>query len=855
MVVQKGSGGASAKAQQNPLGQNLNYEQISQDPLKHVVTFIEKKIRNLDKRKAKLDGYRKMVENGQPLDPDQTAAASKYDEVIGSLEFAKDLVKSFEIVTTEVMKQQRKTTRREQIAREEADNNRVCFVMRAARIMELLHDNELMKEDFLNGTNGACVVSKLELEQLVSFYELFVMKSYDAGANVIEDGNSAGNHMYEIAEGRSKDIVGTTYKELRNIIDRITDSKYFEELPDTVKVQEIHKTPEKNEVESITSESSVEEDDKLEKEEEEEQADGMQPTNASEPDALSPHSSEALSSPSGFSTDVPLKTEEFLPSVQTTTTYPAPHTDPSWQQPVSQPPKPEAGDYVSQSMSFQYVPTTNTMMPQQPTFQVQTIQDVLAEVQGPCQFLQDSVIDFEVPGLSFTGMDVHQQPPQTTIQSVSHSHQMDQGMPTLGNLQPAFAHQRNASPADQGAIQQHLAPSRDSPTHLGKTAPHQEHVQQSVHMVANPGNPEANQLKQDSTNYHGNAPYLSNLAPVANPARMSPQSGADYSLAHQQQGQPPRQQADNLGLGQTTFGGQQQATGGDHASFIQTAADGSGFQDNTTTQANTFDGTPTNAFDSSAPSTGIGGMMQQHPLTTLQAPDPPTTHIPLPNEQQSGYRSYQPNEIQHKDAEQGQPKEMLEQGNAKMMKTPSPNQEHSIAEMRAPEGQDSHVSSASNDAMSAKSPHDAHGHNDQHSGYGNRGGVGNRQMGGSSGRGGRGNYSGQGGGYRSGQMNQGGGNYHQQRNYRGPGPRYNGNYDSMGRPTGNYSGGYQNNQSGYGMGYRAQQDSYFRRGAAGNMRGNRGGHPPRGNSRGGGGNNNYGRTRTFRPQHSNEQAA
>lgn len=47
-----------------------------------------------------------MVENGQTLDPDQKAAASKYDEVIGSLDFAKDLVKNFEMTITEVRRQQ-----------------------------------------------------------------------------------------------------------------------------------------------------------------------------------------------------------------------------------------------------------------------------------------------------------------------------------------------------------------------------------------------------------------------------------------------------------------------------------------------------------------------------------------------------------------------------------------------------------------------------------------------------------------------------------------------------------------------------------------------------------------------------
>lgn len=52
-MVQKGTNTAVQKTQ-NMAQPPPNYEKISQDPLKFVTTFIEKKIRNLDKRKVTL---------------------------------------------------------------------------------------------------------------------------------------------------------------------------------------------------------------------------------------------------------------------------------------------------------------------------------------------------------------------------------------------------------------------------------------------------------------------------------------------------------------------------------------------------------------------------------------------------------------------------------------------------------------------------------------------------------------------------------------------------------------------------------------------------------------------------------
>lgn len=68
-MVQKGS--STTQKNQNAAQPPPNYEKISQDPLKFVTTFIEKKIRNLDKRKVYYQWHQFLLMNIGSLTLDQ----------------------------------------------------------------------------------------------------------------------------------------------------------------------------------------------------------------------------------------------------------------------------------------------------------------------------------------------------------------------------------------------------------------------------------------------------------------------------------------------------------------------------------------------------------------------------------------------------------------------------------------------------------------------------------------------------------------------------------------------------------------------------------------------------------------
>merc|ERR1719158_1285546 len=82
---------------------------------------VEKKVRNLEKRKGKLDGYREDDRKGKELLEDQKNATAKYDEVMQNLEFARDLQAQFRNFVTEEDRVNKKKVKKEAADRAKAE--------------------------------------------------------------------------------------------------------------------------------------------------------------------------------------------------------------------------------------------------------------------------------------------------------------------------------------------------------------------------------------------------------------------------------------------------------------------------------------------------------------------------------------------------------------------------------------------------------------------------------------------------------------------------------------------------------------------------------------------------------------
>ena len=78
------------------------------DAMTQAILILEKKQRNLGKRKEKLESYQKEAKDGKELNKDQKDALAKYPEVLGQIECCKELSEQFKKVQTESAKNQKR---------------------------------------------------------------------------------------------------------------------------------------------------------------------------------------------------------------------------------------------------------------------------------------------------------------------------------------------------------------------------------------------------------------------------------------------------------------------------------------------------------------------------------------------------------------------------------------------------------------------------------------------------------------------------------------------------------------------------------------------------------------------------
>nr|CAD7572328.1 unnamed protein product [Timema californicum] len=157
------------------------------DPLRQAIVVIDHKIRNLVKRKRKIEQYEAEQKSGKNLNSDQLLAVSKKDEVMQTLEFARDLSKSFNILALDTAKAQKKQARKEALERNQQDIAKVKEILLVQLADTLVvfsstaEDEEIedilanmgqdnVREDFLAGQNGAVQLTEEELKYLDDLY-------------------------------------------------------------------------------------------------------------------------------------------------------------------------------------------------------------------------------------------------------------------------------------------------------------------------------------------------------------------------------------------------------------------------------------------------------------------------------------------------------------------------------------------------------------------------------------------------------------------------------------------------------------------------------------------------------------
>ncbi|CAH0721627.1 unnamed protein product, partial [Brenthis ino] len=235
-------------------------EAADNTPIRQIMTIIEHKIRNLEKRKSKLTSYRDLQKAGKELNSDQKVAVAKYDEVAQTLEFARDLSKQVTLIATAAEREAKKQAKKDAWVRYSIETNKIREVLLILDCLVQMGNTEA-REDFLNGTNGATKLTEEDLKILDNLYPEVTPKH-----EVNEEGQAgfhtytmkAAEHLYAIIDGKPKEILGTTYAHIKEIVNTVHECGYFDKsaeivVPEPEECQnveeEVEQTPELEEVE------------------------------------------------------------------------------------------------------------------------------------------------------------------------------------------------------------------------------------------------------------------------------------------------------------------------------------------------------------------------------------------------------------------------------------------------------------------------------------------------------------------------------------------------------------------------------------------------------------------------------
>nr|XP_030686305.1 caprin-2 isoform X5 [Globicephala melas] len=236
------------------LGSAASPSQAYETYIDNGLICLKHKIRNIEKKKLKLEDYKDRLKNGEQLNPDQLEAVEKYEEVLHNLEFAKELQKTFSglsqdgiplswrarIATSIVfpplkqklsllLKAQKKAQRREHMLKLEAEKKKLRTILQVQYVLQNLMQEHVQK-DFKGGLNGAVYLPLKELDYLIKFSKLTCPERNES-LSVEDQMEQSSLYFWDLLEGSEKAVVGTTYKHMKDLLSKLLNSGYFESIP------------------------------------------------------------------------------------------------------------------------------------------------------------------------------------------------------------------------------------------------------------------------------------------------------------------------------------------------------------------------------------------------------------------------------------------------------------------------------------------------------------------------------------------------------------------------------------------------------------------------------------------------
>uniref|UniRef100_A0A8C9YNY1 Cell cycle associated protein 1a n=1 Tax=Sander lucioperca TaxID=283035 RepID=A0A8C9YNY1_SANLU len=248
-----------------------------------------------------------------------------------------------------IQKAVKKTARREQLQREEMEQRRLKTVLELQFLLDQLGDESVRQDLKRPDATGSTLLTDADLTSLDELYKLVGPdRNYDV--RLTDQYEEASVHLWELLDGRDKAVAGTTYKSLKDSLDKVLLSGYFDRAQTHQNGVCEEEEEEEQEEQTVVAESKA----------------GKQP---SEP------ATEKYTEP------IPVETTEFVNrQFIPETTYSS--TD-----------KDQVEEWTVEAQmvnSLQHQPPAQ--LATEPT---QVVQDLMAQMQGTYNFMQDSMLEFD----------------------------------------------------------------------------------------------------------------------------------------------------------------------------------------------------------------------------------------------------------------------------------------------------------------------------------------------------------------------------------------------------------------------------------------------------------------------------
>ncbi|XP_037539536.1 caprin-1b [Nematolebias whitei] len=347
------------------------------DVLKQVLCVLDKKARNMEKKKSKLDDYKLRKNKGESLNQDQLEALSKYQEVMNNLEFARELQKAYITLGQDIQKAAKKSARREQLQREEAEQKKLKTVLELQFVLDRLGD-DTVRQDLKQGVGSSPLLTDTDLAAFDEFYKL-VGPDRDQNIRLTDQYEEASVHLRELLEGKDKPVVGTTYKALKETLDQVLLSGYFDRIPS----HQNGVCEEEEEEESVAGAvmAAVAESSEAEEQAVDQETEVIEEFTETITFETTEFVNRQFIPDSSYSGSEKEQGDEWTRETEAVSAL-------QQQQPVQSatPPVP---------LETHPVNLTSPVPPSDPLVRKQVVQDLMAQMKGPYNFMQDSMLEFD----------------------------------------------------------------------------------------------------------------------------------------------------------------------------------------------------------------------------------------------------------------------------------------------------------------------------------------------------------------------------------------------------------------------------------------------------------------------------